>query len=481
MLFNSYEFLFLFLPAVFSGYFFFTGLRYVFLARVWLVVSSLFFYSYWDIRYFPLIVSSIVFNFLTGSAMLKYGKWKKILLFLGITFNLSILGYYKYFDFVLANLNAIFSTSFPLREVTLPLGISFFTFQQIAYLVDTYRGEVTETRFFDYALFVSFFPQLIAGPIVHHKEMMPQFRREENWKINLHNIALGIFIFSTGLFKKVIFADTLGQLADAGYATPQGIKFLDAWAVSIAFVLQIYFDFSGYSDMAVGLGKLFNIHILWNFDSPFKTTNIQELWRKWHISLSRFLRDYVYFPLGGSRVSEFRTNLNLFLTFVIGGIWHGAGWTYIIWGGMTGAGIIFHRYWERWKIPLPRFLATGINFLFFVTGSVFFRAASVPDALEILKGMFGFHGFLLPEFMKDLFPDSRWEYSRLGMIFLENTHTDIGIYLLAGLIIVFTAKNTRELATDFRPNMLYLLSTVFLLFVSIINLMNINKFLYFNF
>ncbi len=365
----------------------------------------------------------------------------------------------------------------------MPLGISFFTFQQISYLVDSYKGETKEYNFFDYSLFVTFFPQLIAGPIVHHKEMMPQFEAKQNLSISYKNICLGFFLFSIGLYKKVILADNLGIIADFGYSKPQNIPWIDAWIASLAFTFQIYFDFSGYSDMAVGLGKMFNIHILYNFDSPFKTDNIQDLWRKWHISLSRFLRDYIYIPLGGSKVSLYRNYLNLFITFVIGGIWHGAGWTFIIWGALTGIGIIFHKLWQISGLQIQsRTLSILINFLYFHIGSVFFRSDSLSTAMEFLKGMFGFNRIILPESLKVLEKIClNCTYKNLGSEILNNIHADYGLYLLYAIVIAFYGKNSRELSESFKPNFYYLLFTVVLFVVSIVNLLKISKFLYFNF
>ncbi|GIX40879.1 MAG: peptidoglycan O-acetyltransferase [Leptospiraceae bacterium] len=480
MLFNSFEFIFLFVPIVFFIYFLLAKFNRK-ASRIWLVICSLFFYSYWKLEYLPLIVISIIINFTIGY-FISQEKNKKILLMSGILFNLFLLGYYKYYDFIIENLNLFLEKKLPLLHLVLPLGISFFTFQQIAYLVDSYKGETKEYDFFDYALFVSFFPQLIAGPIVHHKEMMPQFESKENLKINYKNIAIGLFLFSIGLYKKVILADNLGIIADTGFNNPENIALFDAWLASLAFTFQIYFDFSGYSDMAVGLGRLFNIHIVWNFDSPFKTNNIQDLWRKWHITLSRFLRDYIYIPLGGSRVSKLRSYFNLFITFVIGGIWHGAGWTYIIWGALTGIGIILHKLWKDAGYNIRNnFFAITINFIYFHLGSVFFRSDSLKTAFEFLKGMFGFNQIILPESFKFLNLDNSIEYLNLGSKILNTIHADYGLYFLFAFIIAFLGKNSRELTEYFKPNIFYFIFTVFLFVTSVVNLLKISKFLYFNF
>lgn len=482
MLFNSFEFIFIFLPIVFFVYYLLTYNNLIRLSRVWLVLSSLFFYSYWKLEYLPLILISIIINFFLGYLISYRVEYKRFFLILGIIFNLTLLGYYKYYDFLIENLNFFLDKKLPLLRLVLPLGISFFTFQQIAYLVDSYKQETKEYNFFDYVLFVSFFPQLIAGPIVHHKEMMPQFESKNNLKINYKNISLGLFLFSMGLYKKVIIADNLGVIADVGFSKPQNIALLDAWLASLSFTLQIYFDFSGYSDMAVGLGKLFNINIVWNFDSPLKTDNIQELWRKWHITLSRFLRDYIYIPLGGSKVSELRNNFNLFITFLIGGFWHGAGWTFIIWGALTGIGIIFYRYWKKAGFNISnKSIAIVINFLYFHIGSIFFRSDSLNTAIEFLKGIFGLNQIILPESFKLFFPTSSMKFLNLGSNILNTIHADYGLYFLFAIIIAFFGKNSREFTENFKPTWFYLIFTVFLFVFSVVNLLKISKFLYFNF
>lgn len=305
MLFNSEIFIFLFLPVTFFIYFYLNSKRLTEASKGFLVVSSLFFYSWWNIIYLPLILISMVFNYVLGTSLSKETQHKKIsrkqILIVGVLGNLSLLGYFKYSDFFIENFNLVLSTDIPLLHLALPLAISFFTFQQIAYLVDSYRGETKEYDFLNYSLFVTFFPQLIAGPIVHHKEMMPQFAQAKNKVKNYTNIALGLFIFSIGLFKKVVIADSFAVWATAGFDKAEMLTFFEAWFTSFSYTFQLYFDFSGYTDMAIGIALLFNIKLPINFNSPYKATNIQDFWRRWHITLSRFLRDYIYIPLGGNR------------------------------------------------------------------------------------------------------------------------------------------------------------------------------------
>ena len=287
----------------------------------------------------------MLFNFLIGTAINKMTV-KKPLLIIGIIGNVAVLGYYKYVDFILSTVNTVAHTNFTLLHIMLPLAISFFTFQQIAYLVDTYKGETAHYNFISYALFVTFFPQLIAGPIVHHKEMMPQFEDTTNKKINYENIAKGLFIFCIGLTKKVAIADTFAVWANDGFANYTLLSNAEVWFTSLAYSMQLYFDFSGYCDMAIGIALLFNIKLPVNFFSPYKALSVQQFWRQWHMTLGRFLTQYIYIPLGGSRKGSLRTYVNVFAIFFISGLWHGAGWTFIIWGTAHGLAVITNRLWE---------------------------------------------------------------------------------------------------------------------------------------
>ena len=377
MLFNSYEFIFIFLPITFCIYFYLNKKRLTEASKGFLVFSSLFFYSWWNLAYLPLILSSLLFNYVIGNSIAKSDddvkarkKSKKVsrksMLSIGITANLGLLGYFKYSDFLIENVNYTLSTEIPLLDLALPLAISFFTFQQIAYLVDSYRRETKEYDFLNYTIFVTFFPQLIAGPIVHHKEMMPQFANVRAKLINYKNIALGLFIFSIGLFKKVVIADSFSVWANAGFDIASKLNLFEAWVTSLSYTFQLYFDFSGYTDMAIGLALLFNIKLPINFNSPYKAINIQDFWRRWHITLSRFLRDYIYIPLGGNRKGSFCTASNLMATFVLGGIWHGAGWTFIFWGVLHGLALIIHRFWNQLGVKLWPWFSWLITFNFII-------------------------------------------------------------------------------------------------------------------
>ena len=390
MIFSSYIYFLFFLPIVFIGYFALSRINKYDLQLLWLLAASLFFYSWWDIKYLPILLVSIFFNFQVGKSINKSLIRKKLLLFIGIGFNLSLLLYFKHFDFFIDNYNNLFSSKLSTLNLIIPLGISFFTFQQIAFLADVYANKTSDYKFLHYATYVSFFPQLIAGPIVHHKELMPQFDDLAKRKTNIKNISLGLFIFSIGLFKKVVIADSLAEFVSTGYSTENLISTIEAWALSLSYTFQLYFDFSGYADMAIGSALLINIRLPINFNSPYKAINIQDFWRRWHITLSKFLRDYIYIPLGGNRYSFIKKNRNILITFLLGGIWHGAGWTFILWGGLHGIALIILNFWRKIGVKIPTFFAWLITFNFINITWVFFRAEDFDKAMKILSAMFGF-------------------------------------------------------------------------------------------
>ena len=454
-------------------------------AKAFLVFASLFFYSWWNIAYLPLILSSMLFNYAIGSSLnsdLKKVRFsKKSILLFGILANVSLLGYFKYADFFISNINYFSTEHMDLLHLALPLAISFFTFQQIAYLVDSYRQETAEYDFLNYSLFVTFFPQLIAGPIVHHKEMMPQFASKWNLVKDYKNIAAGLFIFSMGLFKKVVIADTFAVWATNGFDKAEVLNHFEAWATSLSYTFQLYFDFSGYTDMAIGAALLFNIRLPQNFNSPYKAKDIQDFWRRWHITLSRFLRDYIYIPLGGNRVGEFRILSNLMITFVIGGLWHGAGWTFVFWGFLHGAALVIHRIWKNLGFKMNAILAWFITFNFINIAWVFFRAKEWDDALKVLHGMF-FGQLMLPEkFASKVAFLSDWGVE-FGFVFehiqgKEKTVT----FLVLAFIITLVFKNSSYLKDAFTTSYKNLLFTLILLFTAISMMSTVSEFLYFNF
>ena len=368
-----------------------------------------------------------------------------------------------------------------LLNLALPLAISFFTLQQIAFLVDTYEGLAKEKNFLDYTVFVTFFPQLIAGPIVHHKEMMPQFSSIKNKVINYKNITLGLLIFSIGLFKKVVIADTFAVWATNGFDVATTLNLLEAWVTSLAYTFQLYFDFSGYTDMAIGAALLFNIKLPQNFNSPYKATNIQDFWRGWHMTLSRFLRNYVYIPLGGNKKGEFRTYNNLMVTFVIGGLWHGAGWTFIFWGFLHGLALIVQRFWSKLGFKLWTWLAWLITFNFVNIAWVFFRAKEWDDAVKVLSGMIGLSGIKIHTILQ----------SKLS--FLEGYGVEFGIYdavklpvleilwFVFGFALVLLFKNSIQIISNFQLNYKTVSLSAITFVLGFLSLNKVSEFLYFNF
>ncbi|MGZ8944555.1 MAG: MBOAT family O-acyltransferase [Methylococcaceae bacterium] len=480
MLFNSYVFIFAFLPIVFFG-FFRIGKHSHALASLWLAAASLFFYGWWDIRFIGLLLSSIVFNYgagyLIGHNVINQSKK---LLTCAITINLVLLGYFKYANFFAENLNHLAGTMLPIKEVFLPLGISFFTFTQIAFLVDTFQGKVKEYNFVHYLLFVTYFPHLIAGPVLHHKEMMPQFAKRTTCHINWENVAVGLTIFVLGLAKKVVIADSMAEFSspifDAVQAGGQPML-IEAWVGALSYTLQLYFDFSGYSDMAIGLSLMFNVRLPMNFNSPYKATSIIEFWRRWHMTLSRFLRDYLYIPLGGSRSSKSRRYFNLMITMLLGGLWHGAGWTFIIWGGLHGLYLMINHGWRSIKQRmdwddggrLSSFAAGSLTFLVVVVGWVFFRADSFSSAIAMLQGMAGINGISINPSLAKYF--AVFTQKLQFKIYLDGWTTLSSldfkmriIQLFLGLCLVFYFPNTYQITQRFRPTLEYMKDTSLITF-----------------
>lgn len=393
MLFNSLGFIFCFLPITVMVYFGLGNSGRDDAVKYFLIFSSLFFYSWWDVNYLPLILGSVCWNYIIGTYLSTISsasneQQRRVFLFLGIAGNILVLGYYKYLNFLVDNINVLAGTTLSGVELVLPLAISFFTFQQIAYLVGSYNYETEGCGFSNYILFVTFFPQLIAGPIVRYSEIIPQLSGKRN-TVDFNNIASGLFVFSIGLAKKVILADFFASWSTLGFDNLTTLSFFEAWRTSLSYTFQLYFDFSGYSDMAIGIALLFNIKLPINFNSPYKALSIQDFWRRWHITLSEFLRDYIYIPLGGSRVSTAKTYHNMLVTFILGGIWHGAGWTFMFWGLLHGCALCIYRVWSRVGCPLPKLLGWVITFNFINFAWIFFRATSLDRAFLVVNSMLG--------------------------------------------------------------------------------------------
>lgn len=475
MLFNSYEFIFLFLPITLTIFFQIGSRGYHQLARTWLVIASLVFYGWWKIYYVGLLLISVGFNYFIGINLSRStNKYisQKYLLALGVLFNLGLLGYFKYTDFLLATTNDLLGTSFNLHKIILPLAISFFTFNQIAYLVDAYRGESQEYNFLTYCLFTTFFPYLMSGPIVHHKQIIPQFSQESTYHFNSEDVAVGLTIFFMGLFKKVVFADSIAVYASPVFeaaATGVPVTFFEAWGAAIAYSLQLYFDFSGYSDMAIGVARVFGVKFPLNFDSPYKSLNIIDFWRRWHITLSHFLRDYLYIPLGGNRKGKIRRYLNLMITMLLGGLWHGAGWTFVIWGGLHGIYLVINHQWHSMRRSLghdltksnwwSRGIACLVTFLAVVIAWVFFRAKDLDSALLMIKGMMGINGISIPLTIADkLGTPIKSLLSSLGIALVTEGASQMFftyIWSMTLLSIAWFTPNTQEWLKHYKPALDY--------------------------
>lgn len=394
MLFNTREFLYAFLPLAVCVFYLLSRFRLLRLCTLWLVIASFLFYTKWDHSQVSVLIFSIAFNYAVALAM-KASKGKpKPLLILGLAVNLLLLGYFKYWNFILGNFFGVFGREFHPAQLHLPLGISFYTFTQIAYLVDVYQKKTKPYSSIDYTLFVVFFPHLIAGPIVHYSHVMPQFAALKKKLVQYDNLFKGAFYFILGLASKVLFANFLDPIANTGFANAATLSILEAWKAVLAYTFQIYFDFAGYSSMAIGLALLFNIRFPDNFNSPYQAVSIIDFWRRWHMTLSEFLKNYVYIPLGGNRKGEVRQHVNIFLTMLIGGVWHGASWTFVVWGAYHGVLIVANHLLEKAGFKLPKFLAAASTFILVMFGWVFFKAETFTQAADMFRALFGFNGWL---------------------------------------------------------------------------------------
>jgi D-alanyl-lipoteichoic acid acyltransferase DltB (MBOAT superfamily) len=508
MLFNTYGFIFVFLPVTLIGFFTLARISHAFAAS-WLSLASIFFYGYWNPAYVGLLLGSITCNYILGvwiakSAVRGEERAKQKLLIFAIAANLSLLGYYKYSNFFISNFNSIASTDWSLASIILPLGISFFTFTQIAFLADTYQGKVKEYNFTHYLLFVSYFPHLIAGPVLHHKQMMPQFNLSSTYRISLENISIGITFLTIGLAKKVLLADSLAEYATPVFgAAHDGMapQLFGAWVGALAYTLQLYFDFSGYSDMAIGISKMFGVNLPINFNSPYKAHNIIEFWRRWHMTLSQFLRDYLYIPLGGNRKGPILRYVNLLVTMLLGGLWHGANWTFVIWGGLHGLYLCANHFWqyllgsaERPNNRIERFIGMLITFLAVVFAWVCFRAENMHTAVTMIKGMLGMNGVALPvslAYLEKYTVTLPVDIKFIGLFYGLNVPLDIMSLLILfsiSFFVIWGLPNSQQLLDKDRFHgyskkgwMLAGSSFGFLFVLSVLSFNRVSEFLYFQF
>lgn len=485
MLFSSFEFIFLFLPVTISGYYL-LGRKSLRAANIWLLVASIFFYAWWDVRFLPLLIASILMNFLTGLAIARF-CFKKFFLIIGIVLNLGLLAFFKYTDFFIQTMNRAVGTDWNFLHLVLPLGISFYTFQALSYIIDVYLGKTNvEKSFLNLALYISLFPQLIAGPIVDHKMMIPQFSSEERHRFNADNFSFGITLFAFGLFKKIVIADALSPTVADIFGRISSLTMLDAWVGVISYTFQLYFDFSAYSEMAIGLGKMLNIDFPTNFDSPYQATSMIDFWRRWHITLGTWIRNYIYIPLGGNRKGERRKKLNLFIAMTLCGFWHGAGFRYIAWGMMHGGFLVINHWWRKFSrahtLHIPRIFSALLTFGCVVSGWAVFRAPSLRDGLRLIKRMFNLHKFALPSGGKieNLF--SFLHYFKVQFVEVKNYPF---AFLLLLSVLVFCLPSAQKVVTKyFRASWKWLIVSFAALFYSLYTMAgnsNLSEFLYFQF
>lgn len=398
--------------------------------------------------------------------------------------DIAVIFYFKYFDFFLENMNIYFGSSYELKNIALPLGISFFTFQQISFLVDSYRGEIECCPFDEYALFVSFFPQLIAGPIVLYHEIIPQIKKRESRQIIPQNFAKGMYLLAMGLFKKVIIADTFGKAVAYGFGDASSLSSMEAMLVSVSYTFQLYFDFSGYCDMATGIGYMFNIELPQNFNSPYKAASIVGFWERWHMSLTRFLKSYVYIPLGGNRKGKARTYINIMIVYIVSGIWHGANWTFIIWGTLHGIFSCLNRMFIKAWEKLGKVTSWAITFMIVNVLWVIFRADDILTARIFLTRMCSLSDFSIREELYECFHLMEFYIMEGHMPFLQYLSSHVtGLYLWAFIVgaffVMLNCRNSREI--EFKPTVTYSLVTVILMVWSVMSFSGISTFLYFDF
>lgn len=482
MLFNSYEFLLAAFPLSLIIYFLLNKAGFEKTAKFFLILFSLYFYGYFNWSYLFIICGSILFNYFIS----KKCEARKNIAAVGVICNIAVIFIYKYYDFFIDNINHVFLTDIPLLHLLLPLGISFFTFQQISYLIDSYHGATKEDKFLEYALFVSFFPQLIAGPIVLREEMLPQFRDKVKNKFSCDNFSKGMFFMTTGLAKKVLLADTIAVGVNWGFANISSLTGISAILTTLFYSFQLYFDFSGYCDMAAGIAYCFNFELTQNFDSPYQALSISDFWRRWHMSLSRFLTRYIYIPLGGNRKGEFRTMLNIMIVFLISGIWHGAGWTYIVWGVMHGIASVINRCIAKWWKKVPHFVSIVLTFLFCNFAWIFFRAEKISDAIWVIRKIFVFDSryFKIPRAFSEKYKIMEFSYlqEHIGAIqdiYLKLPSMYLWIMFIISVFLIWGVENSwrRERKTT---GVTAILCAVLWIW-SLVSLSNISTFLYFNF
>jgi alginate O-acetyltransferase complex protein AlgI len=476
VIFSTYTFIFIFLPVTFLVYRVLASLGWKNVAKLWLVLASLAFYAKGSGTFVLLFIADIMLNFMIGSLIVRAAKanarWtKRLLLTAGLVLNVAFLGYYKYANFAIENVNLLSGGSFPLLEIVLPLGISFYTFQFIAYLVDCYKERTKETPVIDFLLFITFFPQLIVGPIVHHEDMIPQYKEKGFLRFNKVNMMLGIFLFAMGCAKKIMLADPLTSYAASFFGDVGAGDTFAAWGASFGYTISYYFDLSGYADMALGLAFMFNIRLPHNFNSPYKSRNFREYWQRWHMTLSKFLSDYIFRSFYRKGSGSFNFYFSVMMTFFVSGFWHGAGWQFIIWGLVNGVFVCMSHMMYRNKWQLPFFLAWGLTFAGVVGTRILFVSDDMKEATAVFRKMFS---------LKD--------YSGLGfsgfadqLVIYAANNAYILALLFIGMAITFFTPNSKQLTDDFKPKIRHAVAAAFMLGISLAQMTSVSNFLYFQF
>ena len=482
MLFNSYYFIIYFLPLVLLGYYSLHKRNHHSMAIVFMIIASLFFYAFNSVYYLVLLISSIICNWIVSKIIIKTKK--KVFLFIGIIFNIIIIAYFKYFDFAVSNINILFKSEINVHNIMLPLGISFYTFQQISYLIDSYRGETENYNLLDYVAFVSFFPQLVAGPIVLHSELIPQFRNRDIWIFNYERFSEGLYFFTIGLFKKVMIADQFGKAVIWTWTDIYSRSSLELLLTMLFYTLQIYFDFSGYSDMAIGIAKMFNLDLPINFNSPYKAISITDFWKRWHMTLTRFLTKYIYIPLGGNKKGKYRTYLNILLVFLISGLWHGANWTFILWGILHGVLQIIDRVFGKIIIKIPKCISWFTTFVIVNLLWVLFYAPNISDAFYVWKKIFSLDSLYINSELYNLFKREEIEVvlsmiGKMGSLSSKYSWWYMVIYVCIALFICLFCKNIYK--KKFVPTIRKAIILPIIALWSVLSLSGVSTFLYSNF
>lgn len=476
MNFASYFFILIFLPIALIGYHTINRIGKYRAAQFFMLIMSLYFYAYMDIHYLPVILVSICFHYVVFLMMRGRTNFALPLLVLSIIFDLGCLFYFKYYNFFIDSMNVIFKADLSIRDIILPLGISFITFQQIAFTVDSYKGKIDSCSFLEYAVFIAFFPHLMSGPIITYDDFVPLLRDESRRQFDWDNFANGLYMFVLGLGKKVLLADVFGKAVDKGYGNISELNTTTAIFLTLAYTIQIYFDFSGYSDMAVGISRMFNLDLPINFNSPYKSKTIVEYWDRWHITLTKFLTRYIYIPLGGNRRGEARMMLNTMIVFVLSGFWHGASWTYVLWGFLHGVFLLFTKKFKKIFERIPQTLSWFITMLFVNSTWILFRSGNFGTFKQMCDVLLSNNWGTLNEstcnvFQNFIIKEITFIPSWIGIIF----------YTVISIFIILKCSNVEKSAEKLRLSWKNAILVIMVSVISILSLSGVSTYIYANF